>query len=229
MCRERYREMIGKLMAIPISGLLLFASLAQATVYSWRDVGGSLQFSNSVDAVPEAQRASARQFVSKFTTAAAPALVEVNPPAGPETTPVHLQMNAYERGLAQGLQTAEQQVALAGELARSVLAAVPRPPPPRIVVQQAGAVIIRDVAPDYYSHSLYGGIRPYGSPYWDVPAGPYCGTSSRFSSTRSLRCSRFVRHSHFFPGGRRSGAELFFPQGHFSHRGYLFGNGFVSR
>ncbi|MBI3249809.1 MAG: DUF4124 domain-containing protein [Deltaproteobacteria bacterium] len=220
--------MIGKLMTISLGGLLLFASSAQATVYSWRDVGGSLQFSNSVDAVPEVQRASARQFVSKFATAA-PAPVEVQPPAEPETTAVQLQMSAYERGLAQGLQTAEQQVALAGELARSVLVAVPRTPPPRIVVQQAGAVIIRDVSPDYYSQPFYGRLSPYGSPYWDVPAGPYCGTSSRFSSTRSLRCSRFVRHSHFFPGGQRSGAELFFPQGHFSHRGYLFGSGFVSR
>jgi hypothetical protein len=143
-------------------------------------------------------------------------------------------MNAYERGLAQGLHTAERQVALAGELARNIVAAIPRPAPPRIIIQQPGPTIIREVSPAYDALPFYGFISPYASFNWGVPYG------------YSYGFRRLVPHSHFFPTSRRSlrarrtglffspafrarHGELFFPDGHFSHHGFLSGHGFVVR
>lgn len=229
MSTTRRSDIVGTFMMLAIGSLLVFPSVIQATVYSWRDEKGTLQLSNNIEDVPEAQRAAARQFVSKLAAAAPPASSETPLPRNAETTPANAEMHAYERGLAQGLQTAEQQVTLAGELAQAILAAAPRPAPPRIILQQAGPVIIRDVAPAYSLPPLYGDARFYGTPGWDFPRGLYCGTSSRFSSTQSLRCRRFVPHSHFSPGGRRTNTELYFPQGHVSHRGYLFGHSFAVR
>jgi hypothetical protein len=206
--------------------LLLFTVPAQATVYGWRGVGGELHLSNDPEAVPEVQRPSARQFTSKLVGVVPPASPVSEPSSTTETAPVNLQLDAYQRGLEHGLQTAERQVALAGELAQKVLAAVPRTPPPRIIVQQPGPVIIRDVSPVYYpSFPGFGG--PYD--YHGLSAWSACGSSSRFSFTPRFRCSRFVRHSHFFPGSRRSRAGVFFPHGHSSHHGFLFGHGFVAR
>jgi hypothetical protein len=221
---------------IIILGLIVFlsSSHAQATVYGWKGEDGVWRLSNDPETVPDVHRASAWQFTSKLAGRSAPLPVESAPPTEPPTTPVNLQMNAYERGLAQGLHTAERQVALAGALARNMVAAVPRPSPPRIIIQQSGPTIIREVSPAYDAPPFYGVISPYASFNWGAPYG------------YSYGFRRLVPHSHFFPRSRRSlrarrtglffsptfrarHGELFFPHGHSSHHGFLSGHGFVIR
>jgi len=200
-------------------GLLapLSPSPVQATVYGWKGEGGVLNLSNDPNDIPEAQRDSAKQFTSKLAGKSAPAeeVVAVVPPA-PETALV----SAYERGLDRGLLTAERQIDMVGELTRTVLSAAPQPSPPATIIIQQPSTVVRYVSPDSYASPYYGFIGPY-SPYWGWPYG--------FSYAYGFRRGRFVPHSHFFPvvRGRRTG--IFFPQGHFSHHGFLFGSGFVVR
>jgi hypothetical protein len=204
-------------------GLLLFLSApaAYATVYGWKSESGVLNLSNDLEDVPETQRAAARKFTSKLAGKSAPEAAVTPTPPSPEAEPVSTQMSAYERGLERGLQTAERQVALAGDLTRTILAAVPRTPPTRIIIQQPAPTIVRSVSPYSYAPPFYGFIGPYAPYFWGWPYG--------FSYAYGFRWGRFVPHSHFFPGvrGRRTG--LFFPQGHFSRDGFLFGHGFVVR
>lgn len=205
------------LIAFACGGMLFFSSSsAWATVYGWKGEGGTLHLSNDLADVPESQRKATRQFTSKLAKPAESATSTPGTP--PETTPrtaasasanaspVNLELSAYERGVEQGLQTAERQVELAGQLAQSILAAAPRTPPTRVIVQQPGPVIIRSRTPDYYFSPFNNYIRPYFS----AP----CASA------------RFIPHSHFFPGMRSRGAGVFFPQGHFSHHGFLCGPGF---
>jgi hypothetical protein len=206
--------------AILLVGLFLLfpPPLVHATVYGWKGEGGVLNLSNDPNDVPETQRASAKQFTSKLAgrPVAEDTAVAVTPPSA-ETASV----SAYERGLERGLLTAERQIDMVGELARTVLSAAPQPsPPPTVIIQQPSpSMVVRYVSPDYYS-PYYGTIGPY-SPYWGWPYG--------FGYTYGFSRGRFVPHSHFFPvvRGRRSG--IFFPQGHFSHHGFLFGSGLVVR
>src|SRR5262249_18710354 len=144
--------------------------------------------SNDPNDVPETQRASAKQFTSKLAgkPVAEEAAVAITPPSA-ETVSV----SAYERGLERGLLTAERQIDMVGELARSVLSAVPQPsPPPTVIIQQPSpSMVVRYVSPDYYS-PYYGTIGPY-SPCWGWPCG--------FGFTYGFGWGRFVPHSHFFP------------------------------
>src|SRR5262245_18131403 len=121
------RERHGEMHVLLFLGLVLLAlSLpAHATVYGWKGEKGLLHLSNDIENVPEAQRDSATKFTSKLAGKPVAEDVSVVPPPMPEP------VNAYERGLEQGLQTAERQMGLAGELARSLLAAVPPAPPTR--------------------------------------------------------------------------------------------------
>jgi hypothetical protein len=176
-----------------------------------------LHLSNDPETVPEAQRATAKTFTSKLAGKAAPeSTVPIAPPS-PEAIPV----SAYERGLERGLQAAERQVALAGELARTVLTAVPQSSPSQIIIQQPGPIIVREASPRYYAPPFYGFIGPYTPHFW-TPYG-FGGYAYGF------RHGRFVPHSHFFPGTRRRRSGLFFLHGHFTHRGFLFGHGLVVR
>ncbi|MGE0679957.1 MAG: DUF4124 domain-containing protein, partial [Candidatus Binatia bacterium] len=149
-------------------GLIVFlsSSFAQATVYGWKGEDGVWRLSNDPEAVPDAYRASARQFTSKLAGRSAPTPAEPVLSTESITTPVNLQIDAYERGLERGLQSAERQVALAGELARNMLAAAPRPSPPRIIIQQPGPTIIREVSPAYDTLPFYGFLSPYASFNW---------------------------------------------------------------
>lgn len=227
---------VDALPTIVILGLIVFlsSSHAQATVYGWKGEDGVWRLSNDPEAVPDAYRASAQKFTSKLAGRSVSVPVESSQPTEPRSTPVNPQMNAYERGLAQGLHTAERQAALAGELARTILTAIPPPPPPRIIIQQPGPIIIREVSPTYYTPPFYGFLSPYASFNWGLPYGYAYGFR------------RLVPHSHFFPTSRRGlrarrtglffsptfraqHGELFFPDGHFSHHGFLFGHGFVVR
>ncbi len=209
----------GNLWRLPTAlsiGLILFllSIPAHATVYAWKGERGVLNLSNDQDDVPEVQRAAAEKFTSKLAGKNVPEGTASLAPPSPEAEP----MSMYERGLELGLQTAERQAALAGELARTVLTAMPPPPPTRIIIQQPAPTIIRYVSPNYYAPPCYGFIGPY------MPYSPYgCGYAYGFGF------GRFVPHSHFFPGTRGVRTGLFFPHGHFSQDGFLFGSGFVVR
>jgi hypothetical protein len=136
-------------------------------------------------------------------------------------------VSTYERGLERGLQTAERQVALVSELARTFLAAAPQPPPlspppPQVIILQQPATVVRYVSsgPTVDAPPFYGFIAPYSN---------YYGFPYRFTYPYGFARGRFVPHSHFFPGARNRRAGLYFPYGHASHRGFPFGHGFVLR
>jgi|GEM_PF-5790868 len=203
-----------------LAGLFLIpsSSVAHATVFAWKGESGALHFSNDPEDVPKSHRTSAQQFTSKLAgtptptspaSAAAP-LLPVEP------------TSAYERGVELGLQAAERQMEMTNALLQTTLQAVrqPSPPPPTIIIQQQPEPVVRyvDRGPSYFPY--YGFIAPY-SFYWGVPYAyhyPY-----------GFSYGRFVPHSHFFPGTRGRNTGVFFPDGHFSHHGFLFGNGFVVR
>jgi len=212
---------LGRMWTALFIGLVVFlaAPLAHATVYGWRGEGGVFMLSNDAKDVPEAQRASAKTFTSKLAGKTGPVGAVTPPPPSPETGRV----SDYERGLEQGLQTAERQVTLAGELARDVLAAVPPAPPTRIIIQQSAPPIVRYAYPDSYAPPFYGFIGPY------MPDFSGFGAPYSFGYAYGFGRGRFVPHSHFFPGTRGRRAGLFFPHGHFSQDGFLFGHGFVVR
>ena len=202
-----------------IVGLFLCPSppLTHATVFAWKGEGGALHLSNDPEEVPEAHRNSAQQFTSKLAGKAAPenpASVSPPPPSAEPTS-------GYERGIERGLVAAERQMAMTNELLNTVLQAVPQPPPlPTIIIQQQPETLVRyvDHGPSYFPY--YGFISPYSSS-WGVPYAyhyPY-----GFSQ------GRFVPHSHFFPGTRGRNAGIFFPHGHSSHHGFLFGHGLIVR
>lgn len=200
--------------ALAIGSLAFLLSFpAQATVYGWKSKGGVLTLTNNQEAVPEAQRATAIVFISRSAGNGA-----AQATGTPSPRPQANQESDYERGLERGLQTAEHQVALAGELARTILAATPPAPPIRIVIQQPPQVIVRHVSPQYDA-PFYGFLGPY------VPHSPYYSPGYAYGFGQG----RFVRHSHFFPGTRGRRRGLFFPHGHFSRDGFLFGHGFVVR
>lgn len=188
------------------------APLTHATVYSWTRADGVFVLSNDPEEVPEDQRGTAKTFTAKL--AGKVRLIEAPPPLPP--SPEVSVADAYERGLERGLQTAERQIAAAGELTCTVLSAVPPTPPTRIIIQQS-APVVRYVAPPN-DFPFYGFIGPY-APYF-----PY-----GWSYAYGFRRGRLVPHSHFFPGTRGCRRGLFFPHGHFSQNGFLFGHGFVIR
>jgi uncharacterized protein DUF4124 len=196
--------------------LALSSTAAHATVYLWKNEKGVLNLGNDLDDVPEAQRAAAEKFTSKFAGKSTPEGTGPVTLPDPESEPISL----YERGLERGLQTAERQVALAGELARTVLTAMPPAPPTRIIIQQPAPTIIRYASPQYYTPPFYGFIGPY------MPYSPY---GFNYGYSYGFGYGRFVPHSHFFPGTRGVRGGLFFPHGHFSQDGFLFGHGFVVR
>lgn len=222
------RRNVSNMLATVLAGFLVVFSSgeARATVYGWKGESGVLHLSNDLTLIPEAQRPVAQQFTSKFAQAEAPVATEMTDPTAAGGPLANTQLSAYQQGLAQGLQTAERQVALAGDLARAVLEAAPRTPPMRIVVQQPAPVVIRETYPVDYS-PFYGFDGWYG--YAGLPLLSACAPSPRFAFNYSFRCSRFIPHSHFFPGARGPRTGLFFPNGHFSHHGFLSGFGFAVR
>jgi len=175
------------LLASTVALVFVWHPVAHATVWSWKGEGGVLMLSNDPGDVPTDQRASAHRFTAK--PAPGPAPDEAAPP--PQPTPDAAQADAYERGFDAGLQAAERQVALAEELASTLLAAVPQTPPAPIVIEQSSPAVPPDVAPDVD----YGGVPPYGG-----LAGPYVPYPFPYGFAVG-----FVSHRHFFPGaqGRR--------------------------
>jgi len=198
--------------------LISSPAVVHATVFAWKGEGGALHLSNDLEEVPEAYRTSARQFTSKLAAKAAsedPALAS-SPPLPVEST------SAYERGVERGLLAAEQQMEMTNEILKTTLQAVRQPPssPSTIIIQQQPQTVVRYAARNSYAVPYYGYISPY-SFYWGVPyAYPY---------PYGFSYGRFVPHSHFFPVVRGRSRGLFFPQGHFSHHGFLSGHGIVVR
>ncbi len=200
-----------------------FSSGVSATVYEWRSPNGSRHFSNDVATVPEDKRDAARTFISRFAgkqTEASPSPLPANRAQDSAALQADIaRIAAYERGLERGLQTAERQVRMAAELARTILAAVPRRPPIQIIIRQSAPqvrhVYSHDPAPFYCFISPYG---PYHSSHF-----PYRSYSYGF------RQGRFISYSHLSPSRRRRHRGIFFPRGHQSRDGFLFGHGFVVR
>jgi len=177
--------------------LVLWPPPAGATVYSWRDAAGVLMLSNDARYVPEDQRASVRTFTAKRAPRRPPEAAATSDPAGAEAAP----LDPYERGYQHGLEAAERQVALAEELARTILAAVPQTPPAPIVITQPAS------SPEPYSpYADYG--APYYPPYGYGPYAPFL-----FGSTIAFG-GRFAPHRHFFPGAGGGRFGPFFPRGH---------------
>lgn len=170
-------------------GLLLVSHPAYATIYSWTGEGGVRMLTNDPADVPADQQTSAQMFTAK----PAPSSVSRE-----EATPSS-SGDPYQRGFDAGLQVAERQVALAGELARSILAAVPQTPPAPIVIEQSAPPapdLVPDYAPPYYG---------YAPPYYAL-AAPYAPYA--FPSAFAIS---FVPDRHFFGGGR----GRFFPHRQF--------------
>lgn len=195
--------------------LFLFPAPAHATVYGWKEKGGVMYFSNSAEDVPEAYREGTRTFTSKLAEKerkAAEAGPKVSPPV--ESMPTE---SAYTQGFEKGLGVASQQVQIAGELARKVLESVPRQAPPRMVVHGPTVVVMRSpYSYAWHPYAGYGYIGPY------IPYSPYLS----FGYPYSFGYGRFLPHSHFFPYTRARRSGFFFPRGHSSHHGFLFGHGF---
>jgi len=188
-----------------------FSLGVSAAVYEWKSPNGSRHFSNDVATVPEDKRDAARAFTSRFAGKSLPAgasPVPANRTQDSSAVQADIaRIAAYERGLERGLQTAERQVRMATELARTVLAAAPRRPPTQIIIRQS-APQVRHV----FSHD------PYHSSYFRHRSYSY-----------GFGHGRFVSHSHLSPSRHRGHRSIFFPRGHHSRRGFLFGHGLVMR
>lgn len=210
--------------------LCIFPLQVHSTIYGWQEDGGVLNLSNDPEEVPDTE--AAQQYTTRFAktehekSAQKPPETENKPETGSAdlATTEAEQQRAYERGLEQGLATAERQVQMVGELARTVLFAIPPALPvqaraPIHIVVQQYAPIIRHTSPRQTS-PFYGFIGPY------APRS-YFGGHSVYSY--GFRQGRFSRHSHFYPGRRGARRGIFFPRGHFARDGFLFGHGTVLR
>lgn len=216
-------------MPLGLVAILLLALLpgqVNATVYGWKGAGGVLHLSNDPEEVPDPATETVTEYTSKLAQKAAKKAEAASPPANVSSdTDERERLSAYERGLERGLASAEKQVRMAADLARSVLTAAPQPlpqQPVQIVIQQA-APVVRHVSPAYNT-PFYGFIGPYTPhSYFGHYSGHFGGYSYGF------RQGRFPRHSHFSPGRRRGRPGIYFPRGHFSRDGFLFGHGIVLR
>ena len=188
----------GVLLVSTVGLLFVWHPVAHATVYSWKAESGVLMLSNDPSDVPEDQQSSAQKFTAKPAPRPVPD-EEATPPPSARAA----EIDTYQRGFDAGMQAAERQVALAEELARTVLAAVPQTPPAPIVIVQSAPPITPDVAYDY-PPPYYGLAGPY-APY---PFAPYPFPYGFAVS--------FVPHRHFFPGAGGRRFAPFFPHGQFS-------------
>ena len=199
-----------------------FSTDGWATAYEWRSPNGSRHFSNDVATVQEDKGEAAWTFTSRFACKRPPAVASPVPAnrtqdsSAVQTSVAQAHIAAYERGLERCLQTAERQLRMVGELARTVSEAAPRRPLTQIIIRQP-APQVRHV----YSHDpapFHGFIGPY-APYH----------SNHFwhrNRSYSFRRGRLVPHSHLLPARRRH-PGIFFPRGHRSRDGFLFGQGLV--
>lgn len=182
-----------------VGTIFLAPLVASATVYSWTRADGALVLSNDLGEVPEDRKKTVSTFTSKLAGRAGAGDA---PPSFPPRAAT-IDSDAYERGFARGVRTATRRVPRARTI-RSVQ-----------VILQPSAPIVCYPAPAY-AFPFYGAVGPF------VPFFPY-----GWGYAYGFRHGRLVAHSHFFPGVRGRSRGLFFPYGHFSHQGFLFGHGFV--
>src|SRR5262249_24738047 len=140
-CQSEVCKMMGQnpgrvLLVSMVALLCVSHPVAHATVYSWKGEGGVLMLSNNPNDVPPDQQASVRKFTSAPAPARAPVLDD-DEAAGQPSRVDATRVDAYQRGFDAGLEAGERQVALAGELARTVLASIPQTPPAPVVIEQA--------------------------------------------------------------------------------------------
>jgi hypothetical protein len=211
--------------------LCVFPLQANATIYGWQGDGGVLNLSNDPEQVPDTE--TAQKYTSRFAKNSAKKAANTENEAETASTDLAStdlvtaeveRLRAYERGLEQGLATAERQVQMAGELARTVLSAVPpvQPQAPVHIVFQQAAPVVRHSSPIHTGQNspFYGFIGPYAPHSYFGGHGGYA---------YDFQQGRFPRHSHFYPGRRGGRRGIFFPRGHFSRDGFLFGHGIVLR
>lgn len=189
---------------------LLAASSAGATVYASR-IDGTLTLTNDLNAIPDAQRAAAKAFAAEKRAAKALA-GETTPSPGPSLNrgPVE----AYERGLNQGLRIWRHRATNKPDLGRQMFAALSE----RARDRQPPGLTVGYVSrpPVLVAHAGFIGPCSVGLPCGGF--GYACGSS----------WGRFVPHSHFFPGALGPRTGLFFPRGHFSqNNGFIAGHGFI--
>jgi hypothetical protein len=191
---------------------LLPSPLAHATVYAWKDDGGALYMSNDPEEVPEAAKASAKSFTAKTPARQPEGTAAPGPPPQPRAEAYS--RGAFETGFERGLEVSERQTRMIGELAHSLLRALPAPAP--VVTRDRPVFVVRYVGPTYSAYPVaFGGC----SSFWS-------GFPGAFSFPCGFAASRFVPHSHFFPGGVGPRRGLFFPFGHATRdNGFLFGQG----
>jgi len=199
----------GRVLLVSMVALLcVLHSVGHATVYSWKGEGGVLMLSNDPNDVPADQQGSVRKFISTPAPAPTPVADDDDPdPAAPPPRTGGARGDAYQRGFDAGLEAGERQVALASELARTVLAAVPQTQPAPIVIEQS--------APAGAPYGGYGGYYD-GSPYY---APPYYGFGYPYPFFSGFVVSSFPRR-RFFPGFRGRRFAPFFPHGGFAHGGF---------
>jgi hypothetical protein len=199
------------LLLIGIASLLL-AGRAHATVYSWRDGDGTYHFTNQTAEVPPGQL-EAFHTTSEATPSRSERDAAIDPPGVADDPP-----SSYAQGVEAGLRMGEEQIRLAGELARVIAesaAPAPAPAEPIVYMPQSAPVVV-SVVPPYASDC--GPWSPCGYRYaydsWFV--GPaFFGPA-------------FFRHGRFQHGGHRFGNRSFafgggIDGGHFGGR---FGGGF---
>ena len=191
--------------------VLLACPAAHATVYSWKGEGGVRIMSNDPDDVPKDQQGAAEQYTAKAGPKPAPAEDASSDALGADVGPG----DPYRRGFDAGLQAADREVALAGELAPSILASVPRTPPPPTIIYQYQA------APPVAPQMAYGYPPPYpyygvGAPYGSYPFGyPFLVTveSGRHAFRHGFQGAR----GRPYPNGPFS--PVAYPNGPFSRFG----------
>lgn len=172
--------------------LFLWHPVASATVYAWKGEGGVRMLSNDPNDVPPEQQASAEKFTAKPAPRSAPDDAAPPPPGAGAAAG-----EAYERGFDAGRESAEHEVALATELARTMVASAPQAPPAPIFIEQPEPAVVPDVA-SYYPPPYYGAgyYPPYPFPYYGLGVS-VISHRRPFSGGRGHRFTPTIGHGAF--------------------------------
>jgi hypothetical protein len=187
------RVLISGVVAL-VSAVLLAGS-ARATVFSWRDEGGTYHFTNRPDEVPEGPLDAFRTSTEAPPPQASAADCAGDPPVAADPPAA-----TYEQGVEAGLRLGAEQIRIAGEIAQQAQPEPVAAPPQVIYVQQPAPVV--EVVP--YDAGCGGRGCGYGYGYW-YPFNSWVVTSPGFFPRRSFGHGRFAGGHHLggrsFPGG----------------------------
>jgi uncharacterized protein DUF4124 len=190
-------------------GALLVAGQSHAMVYSWRGDDGVYHFTNQVDDVPPGQLTGFRTFAE-----AAPSRNMGDGAAG--DAPADDPPSGYAQGFEAGLRLGEQQIRLAGELARAMAESASPAPAAPVVYMPPPAPIVIDVnsyPPAYPAGYGYYGCGPWGFGYgcgpWVVGTvfsrRPFFGHRQFLHDGRGLMSHSFFAGRHGLHGARFGG------------------------